>query len=75
MISFLPLKIIEIEELNRRVNERLFKGIQEKGYLSLESAINKADEDLRSILSEKGNYFVRDAEIRLQDYVEELIAY
>ena len=56
------------EELNIRVNKRLCEGIPEKGFLSLEDAINKANEDLKSILSEKDNYFLLNAEIILQNY-------
>ena len=37
------------QELNRRVNERLFNGIPEKKILSLESAINKAKEELDNV--------------------------
>ena len=38
--------------------------------LSLEDDINKANEDLKTILSEKSNYFILNAEMRLKDYIE-----
>jgi len=58
------------KELNRRVNERLFNGIPEKKFLSLESAINKAKEELETLISEKSDYFIIGALIRLQNYIE-----
>jgi len=56
------------KELNRRVNDRLFNGIRE--FLSLESAIEKAHEDLKKMINEKSNYFVVDALTRLEEYIK-----
>jgi len=58
------------EELNRRVNERLFHGIGEK-FLSLEKAIDQAKKDLISIIREKENYFITNARERLLNYIGE----
>jgi hypothetical protein len=62
------------KELNRRVNDRLFKGNQEKGFLPLESAIKKANEDVIKLINDNGIYFINGAIGRLQQYlVEKLI--
>jgi len=43
---------------------------QKKKFLSLESAINKAKEELETLISEKSDYFIIGALIRLQNYIE-----
>jgi len=62
------------EELNRKVNDRLFRGIPEKGFLSLESAINKANEDITSIL-EKNEDFTENInfDIKINEVLVSLI--
>ena len=59
------------KKIKQKVNERLFNGIPDRNILSLESAIEKAREDINTLIVSKEHYFIQNAKGELDKYISD----